>query len=236
MKYKWLWLTSAFWILMGSFFPLRALIDSNAYSQWTSIHEFTGEMNGFTVKNKIERSPGSLTAGLIETVENWKIQGWTSVSGPLNLAAVSLGLSSDSPLLSEQIHLGLFQKGLYYRILGFLNDPRQNRVYRWTAEFDRRALSSEQKSSAWDFPLKPPAQARQPRVAGIGEMRTAAWSWIDSPSEASFTDFCAAQGFQGNPLRKNGAETVYGLRKGGIRIIAILKKEGRESSMTAVCF
>ena len=235
MKYKWFWITLTTWVILGTIFSCWAFIYSPLKLDWREKVQFNGSLNGFKESNTVDIVSGALADCLEQTKKQWEIEGWKPMTGGLNLAPLLLGLSSDHNLLSPYLYVGIFQKKDYYRVLSFYNDYRLNQTYRLVSEIPQKAFNPKEILNHWNFPLKPPVEAFSPYCGEFKKFGIALWFLpFDKNSQDHFQAFCSDQGFDYRLWKTEDKEKIFTLRKGNIRLIAVLNTEDKKNVISMV--
>lgn len=166
---------------------------------------------------------------LIKTTNEWKKERWIPCTGNINFANLLLGSAKENTLLSSFLHISLFQKNRTYRLLGFLRDRQDSKTYQCVAEIPIDCFESKASSTHWNFPMKPSSNAVQSYWAKYEGFQFATWSQPADPNfENGFIELFSSQGYEGRLWNKNQGEIIYLVRRGKIRLIALLKPENKE--------
>lgn len=233
-QYKWFWITFCGWCFTAAV-GAWALIFSPFHLNSKKISEFSSEVNGTVGINQILVCASPLPESLRATTQQWQSEGWKCTTGTLNLAPLLLKSSKENWAgLDSLAQLRIFQKGDSYRLLGLLSDFNDNQTYEWIAEVPKKALKSL-KPSEVDFPLKPPSTALDIRTVKSKKIETCMWS-LRSPKkpDAQFMDTYASQGFSGRLWSKQNRESIYILRRGTLRLLAVVEAGNKKSSISVV--
>ncbi len=237
MKYKWFWMTLGLWFLLAGSVTTWALIYSPYRLEFSPKARFEAVMNGSRQTHEIEVASGSLENVLAQTMARWRKEGWESESGTLNLASPLLGMKRDEPLLSSFLHVSLFKKGDLRRVLGLWSDSKNGQVYRWVAELPKATLDDGAARSHWKFPVNPPTGVLRLYNGSLEGLQTAGWSYpANSTDVLDFGSFVAAQGFDQSPFPGSPGEKAYILKKGSVRILAVLREGEKGNSVGMVYF
>ena len=228
MKYKWFWLTLLTWFVLGGI-STWALIYSPFQLFPRKVSRFNVEVNGSIQKYELYELPNSLEDCLAGTTELWSKEGWMCRTGNINFANMLLGLKSDCSLLSTYLYISLFQKKDLFRVLGLWRNYDNTRTYQCIAEIPKKCFETGAGMAWWDFPISPPPDAFQPCCARFGDFQTAIWFQPSGQNlENKFIELFSNQGYEGKLWVKNDFETVYLLRKGKFRLLALLKSGERK--------
>lgn len=223
MKYKWFWITLCTWFVLGGV-STWALIYSPLQLFSKQISRIDVEVNGQKQKYEFQEFSNSLEDCLVKTMGQWKKEGWICRSGNINFANLLLGLKNDNTLLSSCLHISVFQRDEMVRILGLWNDRNISRTYECIAEIPKNGLERKARMPRWDFPMRPSLDAFQPCWARFSDFEIAIWFQpVNRNFENRFIELLSSQGFEGKLWSKKDGETVYLVRRGNIRLLALLK-------------
>jgi hypothetical protein len=232
MKYKWFWLTLLTWFVLGGL-STWALIYSPLQLLPKKVNRINVEVNGLNQKYELYEFPNSLEDCLAGTIALWKKEGWVCRTGNINFANMLLGSKTDYSLLSAYLHISLFQKNDLLRVLGTWRDHKNARTYQCTAEIPQKCFITSASETRWYFPMKPPSDAFQPCCARFSGFQVAIWFQPTRRDlENGFIELFSSQGYDGKLWTKNDDETVYLLRKGKTRLLAMLKSEEQKDMVS----
>ena len=230
-NYKWFWITIGAWCFIATV-GAWALIYSPFQLDTRLISEFSTEINKSINKNQIYLISSPMGLSLETVTEKWEAKGWKNMSGRINLAAALLNMPKEYyQYFNQLVQIRAFESEDSFRILGLLTAGNGGETYQWVSEIPKKSLESQDPSNV-DFPLKPPPESLNALTVKTKDMETSIWS-LDSKLNVveMFSRAYSAQGFSGRLLSKKNDESFFILRKGSIKLLALVSDNGKKSTI-----
>jgi hypothetical protein len=233
-RYKWFWMTFFAWCLLGTV-GAWALIFSPLYLNSKKISEFTAQVNGSVTTSTILVDSAPISASLEVITKEWQKKGWKYVAGDLNLAPVILNIpKKHSKYLAPLVQLRVFQNKDSYRLLSLWNDLINHQTYQWITEAPQNVFKPQTPSTVV-FPFKPPLEAANIVTVKSEKMETLLWTLPSQKDpETTFAHLYTSQGFCGQLWARQSCGKIYFLRKGPIKLLAIVKQKGMKNTTILV--
>jgi hypothetical protein len=237
MKFKWFWMTllglSIFTVAVFS----RALIFGTHSFNPQIIGSFDADLNGLKQKNEIWVNSGNINDLQKELTQAWEKEGWAQVAQGMDFAPTLLGLNGMKDVLSPYLQMKLFEKGKMYRSLNLLQGSQNDQTYGWVSETPKDILDPSKAISHWDFPLRPPVQAKRLYLEKYMDCQMA---FIFVPANLNpktlFSNLCTDQNFELVSLGQTNERASFMLMKGHLRILAMLDYGSKENLISMVYF
>jgi hypothetical protein len=216
-----------FWLAFGVSLSTWALIYSPWRFPFAKTVRFEGRINGIPLNQELTLIGTPLSEVLAATSASWRLEGWKTATGNLNLAALLSGLRGGETLFSAFVHVSLFEKGETYRILGLWSGPGQKRTYEWVGESPKMTFEDSRSRSKWDFPLKPPPEAFNLYSGSVKDLLIAGWSCPFVPdAKIRFSRYASAQKFFQTRWVHNREEEMCFLKNNSKTLAAVLSSAG----------
>jgi hypothetical protein len=199
------------------------------------ISEFSVEVNKSTNKNKIFLNSSSISLSLEAETEKWEAKGWKNMTGKINLATALLNTPREySEYLNQLVQVRAFENKESLRVLGLLATGNGRQAYQWVSEIPKKSLQPQDPSTV-DFPLKPPPESFNVLTIKSKNIETLIWSLSSKTNiDETFSRVYSSQGFSGRLLAKQNAESFFILKRGSIKLLALVRDTGKNNTISLV--
>jgi hypothetical protein len=215
----------------------RALIFSPHHFSPQVIGTFDADLNGSKQKNEVWINSGSMMESQKELTQDWLKDGWAPVAQGMDFAPTLLGLDNAPDVLAPYLQMKMFEKDGVYRFLSLLQDSEKDQTYGWVSETPKKILDPSQALSHWEFPLMPP---KNPSKLYLQKCMNCQMAFIFMSQNTDLTGVfktsCANQDFDLIPLSRSNDRLSFMLKKGKIRILAMLDYGENENLISLLYF
>jgi hypothetical protein len=221
MKFPWFWGSLFILCFFGSG-ATWALILSSTQADFTCLSTMRGELNGADTSHRIDTTSQTLDSTVQTTFRHLERQGWLPVQATLPFPSILTGLDPSSTIIDSHARIHLFKKGRSLLSACFI--ARGDRTYRWTAEMSGPPIDPRGPRHAFPFPLSPPDMTFDHFHGSWNGFEILCWSdRAAGRGPGDFRSHASSQGFDVQFHSSSKGRRIGTLRKGSIRVIAILE-------------
>lgn len=233
-RYKWFWMTFLAWFFLGTL-GASAMIFSPFHLDLKEISTFKAKVNGVTDENRILVNSGGIEQNLDALSDQWRKEGWKSVSGNLNLANILLKTPHEyTGALASLVQLRTFENRDSFRLLGLMQDHQNGRTYQWVSEVPKTAIFPPGQNDI-NFPLMPPSTAMDLIHVETGKLELLTWTQpAEGAAEEGFVHLYASQGFSGRLWSMDPDGSTYLLQMGSTKLLAVIQGGDEEDTISVV--